>query len=303
MTSRTPVLAVVAAGVTVLLWASAFVSIRVTGEFYSPGALALGRLLAGAVVLGAVLVATRSGWPPRAAWPGIVCSGLLWFGVYMVALNWGEREVDAGTAALLVNVGPVLIALLSVVWLGERLTVWLVVGGAVAFAGAAVVGATTAGPGHVTWTGVVLCLVAAVTYAVGVVAQKPALAHASPLQVSGWGCIVGAVACAPFAPVLVAEAAAAPWWAGANVVYLGVFPTAVAFTTWGYALSRMDASRLGATTYLVPALVVVLSWVLLGEVPTVGGLVGGVLCLVGVGLSRRRPAARPAVGGPGPVVR
>ncbi|MEU0490141.1 DMT family transporter [Nocardiopsis sp. NPDC006139] len=300
MTSRVPVLAVVAAGVTVVLWASAFVSIRVTGGFFSPGALALGRLLAGAVVLGVLLAVTRSGWPVRAAWPGIVCSGLLWFGVYMVALNWGEREVDAGTAALLVNVGPVLIALLGVAWLGERLSVWLVAGGAVAFAGAAVVGVATAGPGHVTWTGVVLCLVAAVTYAVGVVAQKPALAYASPLQVSGWGCVVGAVACLPFAPVLVAEAAAAPWWAGANVVYLGVFPTAVAFTTWGYALARMDASRLGAVTYLVPVLVVVLSWVLLGEVPTAGALVGGVLCLVGVGVSRRRPTV---VAGPGPAPR
>ncbi len=85
MTSRVPVLAVVAAGATVVLWASAFVSIRVTGGFFSPGALALGRLLAGAVVLGVLLVVTRSGWPVRAAWPGIVCSGRLWFGVYLTS--------------------------------------------------------------------------------------------------------------------------------------------------------------------------------------------------------------------------
>ncbi|MFD6095783.1 DMT family transporter [Nocardiopsis flavescens] len=294
MTSPTPPGAVVAAGVTVVLWASAFVSIRVAGEFYSPGALALGRLVSGAVVLVALLAVTRSGWPPRAAWPGIAGAGLLWFGVYMVALNWGEREVDAGTAALLVNIGPVVIALLGVAWLGERLTGWLVAGGLVAFAGAVVVGVTTAGPGHVTWTGVMLCLVAAVSYAVGVVAQKPALAHASPLQVSGWGCVVGALACLPFAPTLVAEVAAAPWWASANVLYLGVFPTAVAFTTWGYALSYMSASRLGAVTYLVPALVVVVSWAVLGEVPAVGALAGGVLCLVGVALSRRGPVGGPS---------
>src|SRR5882757_7203962 len=96
-----------AAGVTVLLWASAFVAIRSAGEHFAPGALALGRLLAGSAVLVVVLLVRREGWPPRAAWPGIVAAGVLWFGVYMVALNWGEQEVDAGTAAMIVNVGPV----------------------------------------------------------------------------------------------------------------------------------------------------------------------------------------------------
>ncbi|MFD3685913.1 DMT family transporter [Nocardiopsis sp. NPDC058631] len=188
-----------AAGVTVLLWASAFVSIRSAGEFYSPGALALGRLAAGSLVLVAVLLLTRTGWPPRAAWPGIAASGVLWFGVYMVALNWGEREVDAGTAAMVVNLGPVLITLLSAVWLGEGLPRPLLWGTAVAFTGAVVVGAATAGAQGASVLGVLLCLVAAVTYAVGVVLQKPALRHASALQVCAFGCLVGTVVCLPFA--------------------------------------------------------------------------------------------------------
>src|SRR6266498_9405 len=113
--------AIVAAGITVVLWASAFVSIRSAGSAYSPGALALGRLLTGAMVLAAMSLVRLVGLPPRAAWPGIVLSGVLWFGSYMVALNAGERQVDAGTAALVVNVGPVLIALLGGWLLGEGL--------------------------------------------------------------------------------------------------------------------------------------------------------------------------------------
>ena len=116
---RTEVLAAGAAGVTVVLWASAFVSIRSAGAAYSPGALALGRLLAGALALGAICLLRREGMPPRAAWRGILISGLLWFGFYMVALNWGEQQVDAGTAALVVNVGPILIALLGARLLGD----------------------------------------------------------------------------------------------------------------------------------------------------------------------------------------
>jgi hypothetical protein len=53
------------------------------------------------------------GWPPRAAWPGIGGSGVLWFGLYMITLNWSEREVDAGIAAMVVTIGPILIALLA----------------------------------------------------------------------------------------------------------------------------------------------------------------------------------------------
>jgi hypothetical protein len=61
--------AMLAAAVTVVLWASAFVAIRSAGRDFSPGALALGRLLPGAAVLAVISLSRRVGWPPRAA-PG-----------------------------------------------------------------------------------------------------------------------------------------------------------------------------------------------------------------------------------------
>ncbi|MFF9769298.1 DMT family transporter [Streptomyces sp. NPDC053086] len=286
--NRPRILATGAAAVTVVLWASAFVSIRSAGDAYSPGALALGRLTAGALALGIVWAVRREGLPPRAAWRGILLSGVLWFGFYMVALNWGEQQVDAGTAALLVNVGPLLIALLGARLLGDPMPPRLVAGMAVSFAGAVTVGLSMSSGGGSSVLGVALCLVAAVGYAFGVVAQKPALGRASALQVTTFGCLVGAVACLPFAGQLVHEAAHAPVSATLNMVYLGVFPTALAFTTWAYALARTTASRMGATTYAVPALVVLMSWVALGEVPGVLTLAGGVLCLAGVAVSRSR---------------
>nr|WP_306190869.1 DMT family transporter [Streptomyces sp. MK5] len=299
-------LATAAATVTVVLWASAFVSIRSAGAAYSPGALALGRLLAGAVALGAICLVRREGWPPRAAWRGIAISGLLWFGFYMVALNWGEQQVDAGTAALVVNVGPLLIALLGARLLGDPMPPRLLAGMAVSFAGAVTVGLSMSGEGGSSVLGVALCLLAAVAYASGVVAQKPALGRASALQVTTFGCLVGAVACLPFAGQLVHEAADAPLSATLNMVYLGVFPTALAFTTWAYALARTTASRMGATTYAVPALVVLMSWLALGEVPGLLTLAGGVLCLAGVAVSRSRPRTRAGSGtgaaAPGAVV-
>ena len=70
-------------------------------------------------------------------------------------------------------------------------------------------------------------------------------------------------------------------------IYLGVFPTAIAFTTWAYALSKTTAGRMGATTYLVPPLAILMGWLILDETPPVLALAGGALCLAGVVAARR----------------
>ncbi len=280
-----------AVGTTVLAWASAFVAIRGVGHDLSPGALALGRLLVGTAVLG-VLLAGR-GWirPTRWEWALLAVCGVGWFGIYNVALNAAERHLDAGTTAMLVNIGPILIAVFAGLLLGEGFPRRLLAGIAVAFAGVLLIGAATRGSGA-DLLGVVLCVAAAVTYAGGVVAQKPLLRRLPGLQVTFTGAAIGAVCCLPWAGVLAGDLGRASAGSIAGMVYLGVVPTALAFSTWAYALGRMDAGRLGVTTYLVPPLVIVMGWVLLDEVPPVLAVVGGVVCLAGVGLSRRRARVR-----------
>ncbi|AWZ09756.1 EamA family transporter [Streptomyces sp. ICC1] len=278
----------VAAGVTVLLWASAFVSIRSAAAHFGPGALAFGRLLTASVALGLVLLVKRVPPPPKQAWPGILGSGVLWFGLYMVTLNWGEQLVDAGTAAMVVNIGPIVIALLSGWLLKEGFPSMLLAGMAVSFAGAVVVGLSTSHGGSASLGGVLLCLVAALTYGAGVVLQKPALQYASPLQVTTYGCFIGTAVTLPFAWQLVDQLPRAPMSAVLNMLYLGLFPTALAFTTWSFALSRTTAGKMGATTYAVPAVVVLIAWIALDEIPAGLTLLGGAICLAGVAVSRMR---------------
>jgi drug/metabolite transporter (DMT)-like permease len=285
---------ILAVVVTLLAWASAFVAIRAVGEDFSPGALALGRLLIGTAVLGLLLVGR--GWvrPTGREWALLVVCGVGWFGVYNVSLNAAERHLDAGTTAMLVNIGPILIAVFAGLLLGEGFPRWLVAGIAVAFAGVVLIGVATRSA-ETEVVGVVLCVVAAVTYAAGVVAQKPLLRRLPALQMTFTACAMGAVCCLPWAGTLIDDLGSAPTGSIAGIVYLGAVPTALAFSTWAYALSRMDAGKLGVTTYLVPPLVILLGWLLLDEVPPGLALVGGAICLAGVALSRRRSRVRPPV--------
>ena len=192
---------------TVALWASAFVGIRAVIDDFSPGALALGRPLTGAAVLAVVVAIRRPARTSRRAVPFIVASGVLWFALYTVTLNAAERYVDAGTASMLVNVGPILIAILGGLFLAEGFPPRLFAGSAVAFAGAAVIGLATSASSTSSdpTLGIALCLLAAVAYAVGVVLQKPAVRDTPALTVTWLACTVGAVALVPFAPALVEE--------------------------------------------------------------------------------------------------
>ncbi|MGH2868045.1 MAG: DMT family transporter [Solirubrobacteraceae bacterium] len=283
---------VIAAVLTVVLWSSAFVGIRYAGRHFQAGPLALGRLVVGSVALGLLMLVRREPLPPRRALGGIALCGILWFAIYNVALNAAERSLDAGIAALLVNVGPIFIAILAGLVLREGFPRLLLVGCVVSFAGAALIGISTARDTSGAGWGAVLCIVAALAYAGGVVAQKPALRHSSPLAVTWLACTVGAICCLPYAPALIDQfhhaSAAAMGWMG----YLGLVPTAIGFLTWAYALSHTDAGRMGSTTYLVPPVALLLGWAILGEVPPLLALPGGILCLAGVALARWR-GARP----------
>lgn len=284
-----PVAAVV---VTLVLWASAFVAIRHLGQDFSPGALSLGRLLVGTVCLGAVALSRGVPRPTGREWVSIVAIGVLWFGVYNVALNEGEHRVDAGTAAMLIQISPVLIAFLAAAFLDERFTLYLGVGLALAFSGVGLISLATSEGGGSDVVGVLLCLVSAVVYSISLILQKPLVARLSAIHVTWLACTVGAVVCLPFLGQLLDEAGDAPTSSILWVVYLGVFSTAIAFTTYAYALRHMSASSLGVTTYLVPPITILMGLVFLDETPPSMAYVGGALALVGVAVARRKPRTR-----------
>ncbi|WP_082589859.1 DMT family transporter [Agromyces sp. Soil535] len=279
--------ALAATAIVLVLWASAFIAIRGIGDSLSPGALALGRQLVGALALAAIALVRRPPFPRGRGLVLVVGYGLLWFAGYTLVLNIAERHLDAGTTAMLVNIAPLLVALVAGVVLKEGFPRSLMIGIGVAFAGVVLIAAGGVGP-HGDPVGIALGLLAASLYASGVLVQKVALKTTDALGATWVGCAVGAIALTPFLPQLVTEVAVAPVPATLAMVYLGVFPSAIAFILWANVLQRSTAGATASATLAVPAIVVLMSWLILGELPTILGMIGGVLCLAGVAWSRRR---------------
>lgn len=279
------VLAALAA--TVLLWASAYAGIRVGLAEYGPGQVALFRLLAASVVLALYALVIRMRLPEARDLPAVLLLGFLAFTVYHAALNFGERTVGAGAAGVLIATAPVITALLAAGFLGEKIKPLGQFGMGLSFGGAALI-SVDEGRGISLDPGAFLILLSAVCVSVYFVFQKPYLGKYGALAFTTYTIWAGTLFALIYLPGLVAQAGAASAGVTLTMVYLGVFPTAIAYVTYAYAFSRMDASLAASFLYLVPVLAYLIAWGWIGETPSLMSVVGGVIVLAGVFLVNRR---------------
>ncbi|MBO0812920.1 MAG: DMT family transporter, partial [Microlunatus sp.] len=252
------------------------------------GPLALLRLLPATIALTIfVLLRGRLRLPSGRPLALTIGYGVAWFAGYTVALNWAEHHLDAGTAAMLVNVAPILIALGAGLFFGEGLPRPLFIGMGIALAGVVLIGLTT-GRGHSDLLGLGLGLLAALLYTVSLLTQKVVLRSVDPLVATLTGCAAGTLATLPFAGQAFGEIAQAPAGATVAAILLGIGPTAVGFSTWAYAQTHLPTGRLAAASLIIPVVAMIISAITLRELPPVLAIIGGLICLAGVVVSRRR---------------
>jgi len=288
-TSRT----LLALGFALVLWASAFAGIRAGLHGYGPANLAVLRFLVASAVLAVYAAVAHFRRPARRDVPGLVLSGTIGITFYNLALNYGETHVTAGAASLLIASTPIWTALAARFWLREKLTAIGWVGVFVSFGGVALI-ASGEGEGIRLSAQALIILAAAITSASYMILQKHYLTRYSALEFTAYSIWSGTVLMLPFSGGLLHAFRAAPLSATAAVVYLGIFPGALAYVAWAYVLSHGAAGRTTTLLYAIPVLAIGIAWVWLREVPKPISLVGGVVALAGVVLvntmGKRRPS-------------
>jgi drug/metabolite transporter (DMT)-like permease len=266
---------------TVLAWASAFPAIRAGLADYGPVELGSARFAVAAVPAALYLLWKRPPLPARGEWWRFIYGGVFFVAGYTVLLNIGELTVTAGAASFIINVAPVVAAILAVVFLRERMTPRAWAGTALSFGGIGLI-AFGEGDGLELNLGAVLILGAALCAASTTIIQKPLFARHGPLAVSAWNMVIGALCLLPGLPSALEQTAEASAAGLVSALYLGLIPSLAAYATWTVVLSRLPASRAINFMFAVPPTATLMGFLALGEIPTPLGVLGGVLALGGV---------------------
>ncbi len=270
-----------AIGTTVILWASAFAGIRAGLHDYSPEHLAAFRFLIASAVLALAALFQPMRRPDWADLPRFFAVGFMGIPAYNIALNMGEVTVSAGAASFIINTAPIFTALFAMRFLNERIYLMGWVGMLLSFIGVGLI--AFGGELGLEFTpGALLILLAALCQSLYFVLQKPLLKKYTSFQVVSIAMWLGTACLLIFLPGLSTTIQQADSAATLAVIYLGIFPAALAFFTWSYALSSITAS--GATTflYLVPVVSIIIAYIWLGEVLNWLTLIGGGFALIGV---------------------
>ncbi|WP_163574285.1 DMT family transporter [Halomonas faecis] len=219
-----------------------------------------------------------------------VTFGTLHFALLFIGLG----QAEAGTGALVVQMGTPFATLLAVVFLGERLDVRRVAGLALSFGGVAVL---SGGPSLPSALPLVLLLTSAMGWAVSqlLIKHGPPLA---PMALAGWVALLAVPQVALgswwFERGQLEALAQAGWLGWGAVFYTAVMSSIAAYGLWYGLLRRHPVNRLAPLSLLVPVGAVLLGALLLGETLDPHKLTGGALVVAGlalivVRLGRRRP--------------
>lgn len=286
-------LAALALSTTCLLWASAFVFIRKTVTVYTPADLALLRYaIASIVMLGLYFLRTHHNTVKLADLPKLMIMGFLGITIYNLALNTGETQVPSATACFIISQIPIISSLLAWLFLKEHLTRRNLLGLVISFSGVlliAVAGFTQLGQGR----SVLLVLLSALCASIFSVMQKPMLKRIDPFQLVAWSIWIGTSLLLWWAPSTWHQLQTAPLAMTWDVVFIGVFPAAIAYALWSYGIAHMPINYVVRFLYAMPLLALIMAWIMLGELPKLWSLVGGLIAVSGAILAgQKKPSIK-----------
>jgi len=276
------------------LWGATWVSGRYVAQEMGPFPAAFLRFSSASVFLYLLSCRAGHGWPrpPRGAWGGVAFLGLTGVFLYNAMFFSGLARIPAARAAMIVACVPSAVALYAALVERARTTAVKVLGIALSLLGVAVIlsgGDPRTLFTHGLSTGDLLilgCVAAWSAYSIGggrVVQKIP------PLSAVTWSCLLGNAMLLPPALLtgLVPQALAASGVVWANLLFLGVGATGLAFLWYHDGIQALGAPRASIFINLVPVFATLLSSTLLGESVGLSLAAGGAMVLAGVVLANR----------------
>ena len=291
-----------ALGICILLWASAFVGIRsAVGKgysggsldgLYSPGSLALLRFLVASTALGIYAYFSGMRLPKKEDIAFIILTGFVGITVYHVALNFGERTVKAGTASFIISSVPILTGIFSIFFFRQYLRVWGWIGIVIGFVGIAFISFSESNFDKLNW-GTLLVFLAALGGSLSIMFQKKLLKKYNALEVTCYSIWAGTFFMLIFLPNLIKDLQKASFSASMDIVYLGIFPGAIAYVLWSYSLHKFKSpAHITTFLYFSPIITMIIGVIWIGELPNLYTIIAGLVVLAGVILANTMGAAK-----------
>jgi drug/metabolite transporter (DMT)-like permease len=266
---------------TLLIWSSAFTAIRIALASFTPANLAVLRFLVASFVLLIYSLIRKISPPELKDLPNILFCGFLGVTVYQLALNYGETLISAGSAGLLVNSYPVFAAILSAIFLGEKICITKWSGIIISFLG--IIAITFSSGATVSLSfGALLVLGASLSAGFHTIMQKRLLEKYTPLEISCYLIWSGTFFLIFFSESLINDMTAASGSAIFSVIYLGIFPGALAYLIWNLMLYRYPVTNLSNLQNFIAVFGLVIAYIFLKEIPTLFMITGGLVTISGI---------------------
>ncbi|MDJ0568892.1 MAG: EamA family transporter [Pleurocapsa sp. MO_192.B19] len=285
--NRPKTLVIFAIVVAILFWASAFPAIRVALKAYTPTELAFLRYVTASVTLIIYALIKRMPLPRGRDIPVIAFLGFIGFTVYNIMLNAGEMTVSAGIASFIISSEIGIISLLASLFYNEQLNFkgWL--GVLLCMIGVGIIAFSKDGTLKFS-SGTILVFLATISISIYSVVQKPLLRRYSAVQFTTYAILAGTFFLFFFAPQAILSISKVDLNTNLAVIYMGIFPGAIAYIAWSYVLAQIPAFQAGSYLSLIPFVALIIAWLWLGEIPTLIALCGGIVIFWGVFLVNRR---------------
>ncbi|MGO5747245.1 DMT family transporter [Staphylococcus aureus] len=270
---------------TIILWGSAFPMIKIALNDFSAESLSAFRLILATIILLPFVIIKKLPTPELRDIPVIFILGFCGFVIYHTALNFGETLISAGISGILVSTTPIFSSALAYIFLKEHFSKWNWLSSLVAFIGISIISISKDDYTTINVLGVFIILLASFSESLYFTFQKKYIEKYGFIAFTLYTIMASSPFMLIFIPEIINDIHGATFTSIVSVLYLAIFPTIIPYVLLAYIVKSVGVSDATMSLYLTAIVSLLLSYLLLDELPKTLAIIGGIITLLGVSLS------------------